>query len=404
MWRYRGDGQKGRAEQEVAERRRLIVEAIRSGASQRAVATRFGVGLGTVQRALARAAETADGTVEWADRTTAPHRTRRTPPTLEVRVAAVRAALAESVVGDHGAVAIHRALVAAGDETVPSVRTIARIIERTGLLERRRRIRRPAPPRGWYLSDVAAGRSELDAFDAIIDLPVLRGHADILTGVSLHGGDPDAWPGTGVSAALTVEALTARWRRAGLPGFVQFDNDTRFLGSHGQPDILGAVPLFALGLGVTPVFAPLVEQGFQASIEGFNGYWQRRVWRRTGHVDLAGLVTASDTFITALRAHRAARIEAAPPRLPWPPSPSRIRRGRIVFIRRTSAAGRVSILGRDYLVDPTRVEKLVRVELDFDDLSLRAYALSRRDPTFQPLLAEVPYRLPENRAWVTRMY
>ena len=368
------------------------------------MATRFGVGLGTVQRALARATETADGTVEWADRSTAPHRTRRTPPTLEVRVAAVRAALAESVVGDHGALAIHRALVAAGDETVPSVRTIARIIERTGLLERRRRIRRPAPPRGWYLSDVAAGRSELDAFDAIIDLPVLGGTADILTGVSLHGGDPDAWPGMGVSAALTVEALTARWRRAGLPGFVQFDNDTRFLGSHGQPDILGAVPLFALRLGVIPVYAPLVEQGFQASIEGFNGYWQRRVWRRTGHVDLAGLVAASDTFITALRAHRAARIEAAPARRAWSDSPARTRRGRIVFIRRTSAAGRVSILGRDYPVDPTRVEKLVRVELDFDDLVLRAYALSRRAPTFQPLLAEVPYRLPENRAWVTRMY
>ena len=55
-------------------------------------------------------------------------------------------------------------------------------------------------------------------------------------------------------------------------------------------------------------------------------------------------------------------------------------------------------------MDRARVEKLVRVELDFDDLALRAYALSRRDPTFQPLLAEVPYRLPENRAWVTRMY
>jgi len=83
------------------------------------------------------------------------------------------AALAESVVGDHGALAIHRALVAAGERPWPSVRTIAGLSSGPACSSGDAGSGVPRLPRGWYLSDVAAGRSELDAFDAIIDLPVL---------------------------------------------------------------------------------------------------------------------------------------------------------------------------------------------------------------------------------------
>jgi hypothetical protein len=281
------------------------------------------------------------------------------------------------------------------------VRTIARIIERTGLLERRRRVRRPGPPAGWYLPGVASGQAELDALDVIVDLRVLGGHADVLTAVSLHGGDPDAWPATGVTAAGTCRALAERWDRIGCPAFVQFDNDTRFYGSHALPDSLGAVPLFALEAGVTPVFTPPVEMGFQAGIEGFNGYWQRRVWRRTRGLDLPALVAASDRFLAALRVRRAARIEAAPARHPWPVAAALPGHPTLVFLRRTNEAGEVSVLGHRYPVDPLRIRRLVRVELDLRDRAIRAFALSRREPSVQPLLAEMAYELPARRAWVT---
>jgi hypothetical protein len=326
------------------------------------------------------------------------------PVPVERRVAELRAALAAGDLGDHGPIAIHRAMTAAGDASIPSVRTIARIIERTGLLKQRRRVRRPAPPPGWYLPRVAAGLVELDALDAIVDLRVLGGLADVLTGISLHGGDPDAWADTGVTSALTCRALAERWERIGRPGYVQFDNDTRFVGSHGNPDSLGAVPVFVLEAGVIPVFTPPREMGFQAGIEGFNAYWQRRVWRRTYGLDLAGLTAASDRFIRALRANRVARIESAPPRGAWPNPQPRLGRGMLIFVRRTNDAGEVSVLGRRYPVDPTRIRRLVRVELDLDDQVLRTFALSRREPTIQPLLGEVPYRIPARRAWVTRIY
>jgi hypothetical protein len=165
------------------------------------------------------------------------------------------------------------------------------------------------------------------------------------------------------------------------------------------------VPLFALAHGVTPVFAPPREMGFQAGIEGFNAYWQRRVYRRTFGFDATELATTSARFVAAVRARRAVRIEAAPARRPASSAPRRAGgRGTLIFLRRTTLAGSVEILGRLYPVDRAWPHRLVRAELDLDALLIRCFALRRRDPSFQPLLNELPYRLPRNRRWVNRMY
>ncbi len=321
----------------------------------------------------------------------------------------MRHELAASLLGECGAAAIERALTERIPGRVPSVRTIGRILERSGVLDGRRRIRRPAPPPGWYLPDVAAREAELDAFDVIVGLRLRGGIGlDVLTGVSRHGGLVAAWPRSAATAPVIISALLGHWRGLGLPRYAQFDNDTRFLGSHASPDILGAVPRLCLALGVTPVFAPIRETGFQNQVEGFNGRWQSRVWQRHYAIDLADLAAHSDRYVAAHRARRAARIERAPGRFPFPavlapPAPGPPR-GRIVFLRRTGGAGAIDILGRSRPVDPAWPHRLVRAELDLEALVIRCYALRRREPADQPLLAELPYELPARRAWVTRRY
>lgn len=394
---------------EREERRRAIVELVRAGATQRQVAARLGVGRGTVQRALARVGDGPLDGVDWADRSTAPHHPRRTAHDIEALVLVVRSELAESVLGEHGASAIHHALVERGLSALPSIRTIGRILERQGVLDGRRRIRRPAPPIGWYLPELAARSVELDSFDAIVGLRLFGGgHIEVLTGVSLHGGLVAAWPSSAVVSPVITGALLEHWRSIGLPGFAQFDNDTRFLGTHGHPDILGGVPRLCLALGVTPVFAPIRETGFQAAIEGFNGLWQSRVWQRSWSLDEDGLRDRSDDYIAAHRARRVARIENAPARRPFPTSLPRSRpgppHGRVIFIRRTSLSGSIDILGRHYPVDRSWAHRLVRAELDLDARVIRVHALRRRQPDDQPLLTEIPYRLPSRRAWVARTY
>ncbi len=61
--------------------------------------------------------------------------------------------------------------------------------------------------------------------------------------------------------------------------------------------------------------------------------------------------------------------------------------GRIVFLRRTTEAGRATVLGRPYDVDARWPYRLVRAELDLDAAQLAFYALRRREPADQPLLA-----------------
>jgi len=382
------------------------VAAVRRGASQRAVARTYGVGLATVQRWLARAADNRLDRVDWSDRPDTPHRTTRTEPAVEELVLRLRWELREaSILGEYGARAIRVALLEQADlpGPVPSLRTIGRILERHEVLDRRRR-RRPAPPAGWYLPDLRQRRVELDSFDTIEGLRLRDGpDITVLTGISLHGGLTAAWPERSITVRQTISALTGHWREVGLPGYAQFDNDGRFVGSTTTPDAIGAVIRACLALGVTPVFAPPRESGFQAAIESFNGRWQAKLWNRFVDGTFEDLQARSATYIAASRHRAAVRIEAAPARRPFPPPDQvdleRPPMGRLVFLRRTTDAGLVTVLGHRLPVDRHWLHRLVRAEVDLDRGGFRFYALRRREPEDQPLIGEVPYDPPLRLYW-----
>jgi hypothetical protein len=377
------------------------VAAVRRGASQRSVARTYGVGLATVQRWLARAADNRLDRVDWGDRPDTPHRTTRTDPAVEEIVLRLRWELREaSVLGEYGAPAIRAALLEQADlpGPAPSLRTIGRILERHDVLDRRRR-RRPAPPPGWYLPDLRERRVELDSFDTIEGLRLRDGpDITVLTGVSLHGGLAAAWPEPSITVHATINALVGHWHEVGLPGYAQFDNDARFVGSSNRLDAIGSVIRACLALGVTPVFAPPRESGFQAAIESFNGRWQAKLWNRFADGSLDDLRARSATYIAASRRRTAVRIEAAPERRPFPPADQvdleRSPIGRLVFLRRTSDAGLATVLGHRLRVDQHWPHRLVRAEVDLDRARLRFYALRRRQPDDQPLIGEVPYDPP----------
>lgn len=123
-----------------------------------------------------------------------------------------------SDLGEFGAAAIRRELLTRGLAAPPSRRTIGRILERRGVLDSRHRVRRQAPPLGWYLPEVAARRAELDEFDVVEGL-VIKGGPEVvgLNAVSRHGGLIAAWPRAAMTAAVTREALVEPWRAVGRP-------------------------------------------------------------------------------------------------------------------------------------------------------------------------------------------
>jgi hypothetical protein len=221
---------------------------------------------------------------------------------------------------------------------------------------------------------------------------------EVLTGMSLHGGLAAAWPMAWVSARAVVPRLVDHWRQVGRPTYAQFDNDTIFQGPHQHRDAISRVMRVCLALDVTPVFTPPREPGFQAAIESFNARWQAKVWARFHHVNLRAVQHRSARYIRAHRARAAIRIDAAPPRRPvptvWDFDVQQHPRGTIVFLRRTSAVGAMTLLGHTFPVDRHWPHRLVRAEVDLTADEIRVHALRRREPAHQPLLRSLPYSLP----------
>lgn len=380
-----------------------MVAAVLGGKAQRAVARKFRVALSTLQYWIGRGRGRPLEEVEWEDRPPIPRKTSHTHASVEDVILSLRKELKESSdLGEYGAVAVRREIVERGISPVPSVRTIGRVFVRRGALDARKRIRRPPPPLGWYLPDLARRDAELDAFDVVEGLLIQGGPlVEVLNGISLHGGLVASWPSTAATAQGCVEALLEHWRQFGVPTYVQFDNDTRFSGAHVLPDTIGRVARLCLSLGVVAVFAPPRETGFQGAIEGYNARWIAKVWSRFHHPSLAALQERSQKYVLAHRRRASGRIEMAPPRRPFPCS-WRLNlqahpQGRLIFLRRTTERGTVSLLRRTFEVDGAWPHRLTRAEVDLEASLIRFYALRRRDPTQQPLLREVPYTLPRRR-------
>jgi hypothetical protein len=366
--------------------------------SLHSVAMLFRTSVPTVSRWVERAGSQRLDRVDFSSRR--PGRAwNRTAGTMERRIVECRRRLKdESVLGEYGARSIQGALQSDGARS-PSVATINRVLSRHGLQDDARRMRRPAPPPGWYLPAVVGGQAELDGFDFIEDLKIAQGPlVNVLTVKSLHGRLSDAWAMERKSAQNAADALLARFCREGLPAYAQFDNDTVFQGAHQFADTVGRLSRLCLALRIIPVFVPPLEHGMQNPIESFNALWQAKVWRRHQVTSLPELQSCSDRYIAAHRARHATQTESAPPRRPFP------RRfqfdlntpltGTMIFVRRTNDTGRVFLLGRSYLVSEHWTHRLVRCEVDFDQHGIRCYGLRRRAPTEQPLLITIPYHRP----------
>jgi transposase len=382
-----------------------MIAAIRRGDSVRMVARRYGVGLATVHRWVQRAAGQRLDRVDLSNQPRGCRRAvNRTEASMEELVLAVRSELqVHSDLGAWGAEAIHRELGHREVAGVPSVRTIGRILARRGAVERRYRLRRPAPPRGWYLPAVASGRVELDSFDIVEGLAIRRGPAfELFNGISLHGALADTHVrAPGFNARTVLTACLVHWQRHGVPAYAQFDNDSRFQGPHSHADVISRVMRLCLALGVTPVFVPPRETGFQAAIESFNGLWQAKVWRRFQFASLPEVQTQTERFLAARIVQLAPRIADAPPRRglssDWHPDLQQAPRGQIVFLRRTNDRGQVDLLGHSFVADRHWQHRLVRCTVDLSVGLIHFHALSRREPTAQPLIGQASYEMRPGR-------
>jgi len=249
---------------------------------------------------------------------------------------------------------------------------------------------------------VAKRSRELDSFDVIEGLVIEGGiNVEVLNAISLHGGLIGSWPNRTIFARTTVQAMIEHWKVFGLPAYAQFDNDTRFQGAHQFRDTLGRVIRLCLSLGVTAVFAPPRETGFKPLSKVST---------------LAGKLRSGSAFISNLSApYNPSPLDTLPPTASVPACASNLPpsrrlfpstwkfdlqarpKGSVIYLRRTDAHGRVSLLGHSFVVDSSWPHRLVRAHVDLTADQIRFHALRRREPTWQPIVTIVPYQFPKRR-------
>jgi len=376
-----------------------MVAAYRAGGSFREVAKEFGETKSTVQRWVAFAQGKRLDRIDFHDKKSGPKKPKnKSTAKLEKRVLQLRKHLKEkSILGLYGADAIRSEMLRRGDHDVPTSRTIGNILKRNGMLDSRTRMRRPAPPPGWYLPGLQQRKHELDSFDIIEGLYLHGGQeVQFLNGISLHGCLLHSMAMATITAENAVLALIGHWKQFGLPKYVQFDNDMVFQGPRKQ-NAIGKVIRLCLSLKVIPVFTTPYEQGFQGKIERFNRELQEKFWRRKRFKNMKDVEKHLAEYVQAHRLAHQAEIVMAPRRRPfpkrWQRDDAKPPRGKMIYLRRTDGSGRVRFLEREFAVCEHWINRLVRAEVNWDEGKVHFFALRRADWKTQRLLKTMMFSL-----------
>jgi putative transposase len=300
-----------------------------------------------------------------------------------------------------GGTAIRAELKALGIRPLPAARTIERVWQRHGLTSPRLRLA-PLLPRQDYPGPLARASNQLHEVDLVgpVYLKGSRRRYYIWVG-------KDAFDG-GVCLRLAgsrrrdevLGFLGECWKDLGLPEQVQLDNARELSGWGPAARHLSRVIRLCLRFGVAPVFIPKAEPQFNGGVEDFNGWFQPRLfdrrYSRPGDLrrELARLQEAVNTQHvhprlggkTPAQHRRGLRLRRLPASFVAPTDRQELAAGRVIFIRRVSAAGTVSVLSQSYRVGKRHRGLYLRLVIDTGRGTLTAYLNGR-------VLRRWPYKL-----------
>jgi transposase InsO family protein len=284
---------------------------------------------------------------------------------------------------------------------LPSTRTIERVLQRHGITLPRRRLPRLLP-RQDYPSPQAHQSNQLHEVDLVGPL-YLKGRRQryyIWVCKDLFDGAVCLRLAYSRQMEEVLAFLGECWKALGLPAQVQLDNARELVGWGLGARYLSRVIRLCLRFGVEPVFIPPGEPQCNGSVENFNGWFQlpllQRRFARPGDLrrELARLEEAVNTQhvhprlggLTPAQHRRRQRLQKLPQRFIVPTAALPLAAGRVLFLRRVSAAGTVNVLSQSFRVGKRHRGLYLRVVLDTQRGWLTAYLNGR-------VLQRWPYKL-----------
>lgn len=309
----------------MADEEGLRKEAVRrrlAGESEASVADDLGRSGRWVRKWLKRFRQGGDGWFESASR--APNRSpQATDERIERQVVEARRALEDDPRAQRGAPAVAWQLHVMGvdDEQVPPARTIERIIARHGLSKPRRVRGEAYEPKGlpYPLPAADAAPGVLHEVDPV-GPRWLEGaqQVHVLNVMDIGSHRVAIEPLARQRPIWLAQRLIATWRRLGVPGVVQFDNNSNLRGAINDARKFGPVVYTALHLGVVVRYVPLEEPWRQGAIEHFQDVFDKSFFRAERFNDLDHLRERARAFEAFHNArHRYTPLGGSTPDQTW---------------------------------------------------------------------------------------
>jgi transposase InsO family protein len=334
------------------------------------------------------------------------HIAQQIPPELERAILSIRRRLqAHAAPATRyalmGATAIRAELKALGIRPLPAARAIERVLQRHSLTAPRIRLA-PLLPRQEYPGPQARASNQLHEVDLVgpVYLKGSRRRYYIWVGKDAFDGAVCLRLAGSRRMDEVLGFLGECWKDLGLPEQVQLDNARELSGWGPAARYLSRVIRLCLRFGVTPVFIPKAEPQFNGGVENFNGWFQPRLfdrrYSRPGDLrrELARLQEAVNTQHvhprlggkTPAQHRRGLRLRKLPASFVVPTERQKLAAGRVIFIRRVSPAGTVSVLSQSYRVGKRHRGLYLRLVIDTGRGMLTAYLNGR-------VLRRWPYKL-----------
>ncbi len=325
------------------------------------------------------------------------HVAQRIPPELERAILSVRRRLqAHATPATRyrliGASAILAELKALGIRPLPNPRTIERVLQRNGLTAPRVRLA-PLLPRQEWPGPQARASNDLHEVDLVgpVYLKGRRHRYYIWVGKDAFDGAVCLRLAESRKMDEVLGFLGECWKDLGRPEQVQLDNARELAGWGPAARTLSRVIRLCLRFGVSPVFIPAGEPQYNGSVENFNGWFQeplfQRRFKRAGDLrrELARLQEAVNTQHvhprlggkTPAQHRRGLRLQKLPASFVVPTGRQKLAAGRVVFIRRVSVAGTVTVLSQSYRVGKRHRGLYLRLVIDTGRGWLTAYLNGR---------------------------
>ena len=325
------------------------------------------------------------------------HVAQRIPPELERAILSIRRRLqAHATPATRysltGAAAILAELKALNVRPLPCERTIERVLQRHGLTAPRIRLA-PLLPRQDYPGPQARASNQLHEVDLVgpVYLKGSRRRYYIWVGKDAFDGAVCLRLAYSRRMDEVLGFLGECWKDLGIPEQVQLDNARELSGWGPAARTLSRVIRLCLHFGAGPVFIPAGEPQFNGSAENFNGWFQeplfQRHFRRPGDLrrELARLQEAVNTQHvhprlggkTPAQHRRGLRLQMLPTSFVVPTGRVPLAEGRVLFIRRVSWVGTVTLLSQSFRVGKKHTGLYMRLVIDTGRGKLTAYLNGR---------------------------